>query len=285
MTGERPVLVTQRSAPPDYPVVSHTGALSHVPTGLAVLSSRGVVLEANPALLALLGRPAEEVVGARLDALLPAGEQPEERRFLREGLECWAKVVHGLGEAAAWCSVVDITDLVRREQAAQERALRDPVTGLGNRLFIEDRLARAVQQRTSSGLEVSVVFVDLDGFKAVNDTAGHRAGDQVLAEAGRRIAQSARVDDVVARWAGDEFVVLCERVRSPGDAEGIAARIVAACSAPFAYPGGSLQLAASVGVATTGPGVETGEQLVDLADAAMYVVKRSERTQKGTPPG
>lgn len=262
--------------------VALQGVLGSLNVGVGIALEDDLLIEVNPALLILLGREPSDVLGRSLDALLPAAGHQTERTFRRrDGRVCWVRVGRSVVPARDGrpllhvTSLEDITDLKRRELALHERALRDPVTGLANRYLLEDRLEHALATRRRTGRELSVVFVDLNGFKVVNDTLGHRAGDAVLREAGRRIASSARAADTVARWAGDEFVVLCEGVTIPPDAERIAARIVAACAAPFTVAEGSVALTASVGLATTGPGVEDAGTLLDRADAAMYAHKQS----------
>ena len=270
--------------------------------GLGVAVEDGSLIDANEALLTLLGVDLRGALGRTLDALLgsdlalsrdgdPAGRR--ERTFVRaDGQRLWVRITvadvsaRDGGVALHALSVEDITEIKALESALRDRALRDPVTGLPNRYLLEDRLAHALAQRERDGHELALLFVDLDGFKRVNDTAGHQAGDVELREAGRRIVSCARAVDTVARWAGDEFVVLCDGVGNVRDAERIAERIAAACAEPFQAGGLPFTLGASVGMSMTDtPRSANADALLDLADKAMYADKSSRRDARapGSP--
>jgi diguanylate cyclase (GGDEF)-like protein len=151
----------------------------------------------------------------------------------------------------------------RTETALAHRALHDPLTRLPNRALFADRLRLALSRLERTQTCLAVLFLDLDGFKAVNDTLGHPAGDQVLVEVADRLRAGLRGGDTAARFGGDEFVVLCEDVASAAEVRGIAERIV------HEIPGG-----VSVGVALAIDGGEDPDELLREADAAMYRVKR-----------
>ena len=156
-----------------------------------------------------------------------------------------------------------------------EQALRDPLTGLGNRTLFSDRLNHALQMRARSGGAVGVLILDLDDFKAVNDTLGHAAGDDLLKQAARRIATTVRVGDTVARLGGDEFAVIIE-----GDGvvpETTARRLMEAFDAPVTVEGRELAMRVSVGlaVASSGRSEFSADELLKQADLAMYAAKRS----------
>lgn len=167
-------------------------------------------------------------------------------------------------------SVVDASVLV-----LQEQALHDPLTGLTNRALLEDRLSQAVRGSQRSGALVGVLFMDVDGLKVVNDTYGHRAGDELLVGLARQVEAVLRPGDTLARLSGDEFVVVCEQLTSRRQGEGIAARILDALSEPIETGGHVLVASVSIGLAFAGAGVTGGwqESLAD-ADAAMYDAKR-----------
>ena len=174
----------------------------------------------------------------------------------------------------------DVTEVRRLQEDLATLALRDPLTGLANRrlldLLLEPALARA--RRTEGSLLVT--YLDLDNFKAVNDTYGHAAGDDVLVEVARRLADTVRGDDVVARLGGDEFVTLHESEQC--GAEAVLERITSALEAPYLLPDGtSVPCRASVGHVTTSGDV-TAAELLDQADAAMYTVKRARRAGRST---
>ena len=259
--------------------------------GVAVCLEDGTVVEANDALLQLVGVTAETVVGSTLERLLgdelAVTRHATPDRYERsvshlDGRLLWVRVTRTRVRAQDGTtlllvqSVEDVTELRAREEQLQDRALRDAVTGLPNRYLALDRLEHALTQRRASGHRLAVVFVDLDGFKLVNDTAGHRVGDQVLRQAGRRILETARGADTVARWAGDEFVVVCDGVADEAAAQALAGRIREACSGAYDVDGRAFALSASVGVAVTEqPRWTSAAELVDAADRAMYAQKRS----------
>jgi len=162
--------------------------------------------------------------------------------------------------------------LVRHAEAKLATlALRDVLTGLPNRRYVMDRLGHALTQSARSG-ETTLLFIDLDGFKAINDTHGHEVGDHVLIETARRIAQNIRAGDTAARLGGDEFVVLCENTGAD-DAGVVADRIVDGIRHPIDSAGGMLTVTASVGIAD-GAAALTAEDLLKGADLAMYRAKR-----------
>ncbi|QIG39296.1 diguanylate cyclase [Microbacterium sp. 4R-513] len=161
--------------------------------------------------------------------------------------------------------------LAQRAQAElAELAWRDALTGLHNRRFLQDRLDELLAEEV---VGVGVVFIDLDGFKLVNDTHGHEAGDAVLVAVGQRLTASARSSDLVVRWGGDEFVIVCLGVDDER-AHDVAARAIASLEAPIAVESQTVAITASAGVATAGARITTTE-LLDAADSAMYRAKRA----------
>lgn len=167
-----------------------------------------------------------------------------------------------------------------REEARQtsERfrhtALHDPLTGLPNRLLLQQRLEHAAQRAQRSHTNAAVLFVDLDRFKRVNDTHGHRVGDDLLCTIAERLSGLVRPGDTLARFSGDEFVFLCEDLASAADVEALAQRVDDAFIEPFILDGVELTVTASVGMAFAGPGEDISDQLVVHADIAMYQAKR-----------
>ena len=155
-------------------------------------------------------------------------------------------------------------------------ALRDALTGLPNRRHLMDRLTHALAQSARAG-ETTLLFIDLDGFKEINDAHGHELGDHVLVQTAGRIAQNIRAGDTAARLGGDEFVVLCENTGT-NDAEVVAARVVDAIRLPITSTAGILSVTASVGVADAGASL-SAEDLLKGADLAMYRAKRAGRNR------
>ena len=166
--------------------------------------------------------------------------------------------------------------------ALQQRALSDPLTGLPNRVLFEQRLAQACKRCDGTAArpgardidKFAVLFIDLDGFKPVNDVMGHAAGDQVLKEAAVRLRISAGDNDTVARIGGDEFLLLTEGVGSVADAVALADRLVRLLARPFEVDGRRVHVSASIGVVVY-PDHGCLEQMVTRADAAMYAAKRA----------
>jgi diguanylate cyclase (GGDEF)-like protein/PAS domain S-box-containing protein len=159
------------------------------------------------------------------------------------------------------------------EDQLEHQATHDPLTGLANRTLFDELLARAAYRADRSGQPVAVLYLDLDGFKDVNDVFGHPSGDRVLSETSRRLEAVVRPGDMVARMGGDEFVVLCEHLSEPSDAETIATRIVQAVGKPIPLATGVATVTASVGIALGEPG-ETAASLIGRADEAMYRMKQ-----------
>jgi len=171
----------------------------------------------------------------------------------------------------------DVTAQVRAEKALEHQALHDTVTGLPNRIALMDRLAQALVALDRSHGRTALLFIDLDNFKLVNDTLGHEAGDDVLVQAGRRLTRVARRSDTVARFGGDEFVMLCSSLREDDDVRLIATRVVRALGEPMAGLGRDLSVTASVGVVVTGDPLADPSTLLQQADIAMYQAKASGR--------
>ena len=163
----------------------------------------------------------------------------------------------------------------RAEVRLAHRAFHDPLTGLPNRTLFLDRLARALARLERHPGLVGVFFLDLDGFKAVNDTFGHAAGDDVLVSVARRVEDVLRPSDTVARYGGDEFTILCEEVSVRDDALRIAGRIGLAVADPVWVGGSEIAVSASVGIALTDEPLQRPEALIHDADAAMYRAKET----------
>jgi diguanylate cyclase (GGDEF)-like protein len=156
----------------------------------------------------------------------------------------------------------------------QASAATDPLTGLANRACFDQVLDAhfAVDSATAANT-AALLFLDLDGFKEVNDQRGHRAGDSLLAEVARRIVRSVRDHDLVARHGGDEFVVLLENIENPSIAHAVAARVVEAIAVPFEIEGEKVRLGVSIGVAYYPEHGNSGHELLQRADYAMYRAK------------
>ena len=166
-------------------------------------------------------------------------------------------------------------DLGAAYNEARETSLHDPLTGLPNRALLAQRLDQAGARARRSGTTAGVLFADLDRFKDVNDTHGHRVGDELLVAVAQRMAALLRPSDTLARLSGDEFVILCEDLDSPSRVEALAARIDTALAAPFLLAHATVTVTASVGIAFAGRADDIPARLVHDADRAMYRAKRS----------
>ena len=166
-----------------------------------------------------------------------------------------------------------------RDDQLYDQAHFDPLTGLPNRLLFNDRLEREIARSQREGLTFALLFIDLDHFKNVNDSLGHTAGDEVLGEAARRIAQCVRESDSVSRLGGDEFTVLLTRLNRPQEAWLVAESMVAALSREFSLGEQQCYLSASIGIASYPADAQTSEGLLRSADTAMYRAKASGRSQ------
>ena len=182
-------------------------------------------------------------------------------------------------------SVRDFTQQAQKEEDARQRAFFDVLTGLPNRALLMDRLQQALAAGARSGHGVGVLFLDLDHFKAINDTLGHDAGDDTLREVARRLGALVRRNDTVSRLGGDEFVMVVSEAGSPEDMEQVAAKVIQAFDEPFRLEGRELRLGTSIGIALAPADGADGPALLKRADAAMYQAKREGRSSfRWTPP-
>lgn len=215
-----------------------------------------------------------------------------QRVLLRSG-EVRHLAIHGETEVGpdgppvrVWGSAQDVTERHRVQEELRRTALTDPLTGLGNRLLLMERLRRMIGDLVRRPGYVVVLAVDLDGLKRVNDTHGHATGDDLLRETARRLRSVVRENDLVARLGGDEFVLLCGGV-DPSGAVRLADRVVREISTPYALPGGvTAWSGASVGVTVTDDPAADLDRLLAEADRALYAAKGSggNRFSVHTPP-
>lgn len=176
-------------------------------------------------------------------------------------------------------NVRDISDRKAMEEQLSHQAFHDGLTGLSNRALFTDRVDHALQRAARTGLQPAVIFLDLDGFKTVNDSLGHGAGDELLVEVARRLSASVRPSDTAARLGGDEFAVLVEEsLDSADEAVLVADRILLALSTPFDVAGQRVRISASLGIAVAGTDA-TATSLLRDADVAMYRAKADGKAQ------
>jgi diguanylate cyclase (GGDEF)-like protein/PAS domain S-box-containing protein len=242
---------------------------------------------------ALLGRPLRVEAAADPLEAARAPERYEAHYRHPDGRERVLQVTRSLlhhpggPETLGWLSLVsDVTEARRVEDELRRRALHDPLTSLPNRHLALDRLKMAAaRQQRSPGATTAVLFLDLDGFKPINDSRGHEAGDELLIEVGSRLTSAVRTSDTVARIGGDEFAVICENADEAA-VRVVADRVHAALAEPVRLSHGeSLPVSVSIGVALSPP--HAVADLLRFADAAMYDAKQlgPGRTEVAAGPG
>ncbi|MGP2437555.1 putative bifunctional diguanylate cyclase/phosphodiesterase [Streptomyces sp. JW3] len=278
---------------------------------IMIAAPNGVLRYVSPAAAGVYGRPAEELVGGELADLIHPEDLGcvvhEVRRFLAASpaeepttrIECRFRSGGGDGRDGGWLNVEstvnrhhgglifnsrDVTERVRLQAQLQHNAEHDPLTDLPNRALFTKRVQQALSGRRASDRGAAlrgtaVLFIDLDGFKAVNDTIGHQAGDELLVQAARRLQEAVRHGDTASRLGGDEFAALIvadggtrDRAAREGHILELADRLRLTLSQPYLIDGNDVRVNASIGVAFAEPGLGAGE-LLRNADLAMYRAK------------
>ena len=276
------------------------GVLDGVPFGLAVLDSRGNITFHNDELGALLPVPlpprARSDIGSLVAELAgivtdPEGFEARVREAVREphgapefevalrdgGALAVSTSSTSLGDGWSVICFRDATGELRARRELEHRAMHDPLTGLPNRELLMDRVSVALARLGRQGTGLGVLFIDLDGFKQINDVHGHAVGDDLLVSIAARLRREVRDGDTVARYGGDEFVVLCEDLVHLDAAQPLALRLTAAIGQPVSAGERLLAVEASVGVVVEQNPTTSAEELVTRADAEMYRVKQRAR--------
>ena len=268
---------------------------------IMITDPRPRIQAVNPAFTAVTGYTAAEVIGQD-PRMLGSGRQDE--AFYQELLstlsqagawqgEVWNRRKDGAfyavrlslaavrgenGPASHFVGIFhDITLRKEDEARAWNRANYDALTGLPNRALLLDRLEQTLSRADRGKDGLAVVFLDLDGFKAVNDSLGHARGDLLLQQVARRLQTCVRAADTVARLAGDEFVAILDQLREPADAIKVARKMLAAMAEPFDLDGDSASVSASIGIAFYPADGDDPLDLLERADVAMYRVKHAGR--------
>ncbi len=277
-------------------------AFEHAPIGMALTTLDGRLFRVNRALVQILGRGESELLTAtildlshpedrelcrdsitRLLTGMTASCQLEQRYLHHDGHPVWvsvsASVVRDVNDQPLYL-VTQIEDIAERRasgEALAHQAVHDPLTGLPNRLQFVERLSRELTRAEDRRERIAVLFLDLDRFKVVNDSLGHSAGDRLLIAVADRLSATMEPNDIVARFGGDEFTVLCHNITSEETAELVAERIAQAIARPVALMEGEVFVTASIGIALSGAAGDTTETLLRNADAAMYRAKDNGR--------
>jgi len=181
------------------------------------------------------------------------------------------------GEPCAITTIFDITERKRAASRIEELATRDPLTGLPNRLLLADRLDHSITGARRANRMLAVMFIDLDGFKAVNDRFGHGMGDVLLKAVGDRLSLLVRKGDTLARLGGDEFIVLLDGIKTQQDAAQVAEKVLSVVRQPYEIDGQRLEIGASIGIAIFPLDGTDSTMLLRNADTAMYAAKADGR--------
>lgn len=238
--------------------------------GLAILSM-SVAGGSGALLQRRISKPIMELAGV-MNQVTQHGAL--EARVCVEGTDEIAQLAHGFNRM--------IAELERRNDIAREAELRlleqsrsDSLTGLPNRRYFAEQLERALSHASRARETVGLLYIDLDGFKLVNDSLGHVIGDQLLAQVAKRFQTRVRAADMLARLGGDEFTILLTELKSEKDASIVAENIIQCLSVPFVIEGNQITVGASIGVSTLRPETAEDQDLLRQADNAMYAAKRS----------
>jgi diguanylate cyclase (GGDEF)-like protein/PAS domain S-box-containing protein len=279
---------------------AHLNAVvDNVAEGIITVDERGIVESFNIAAEQVFGFRAEDILGKPFCQLVlsdpagtawqpwAAGEAHAEERVTPRGeatgrrndgstflIDLGVSEMRRDGRRSFIVSVRDITERKRWEEALKHQALHDGLNDLPNRTLLHDRLTQAILAGQRSSQPLSLLIMDLDHFKEVNDTLGHHAGDQLLQQIGPRLRGILRESDTIARLGGDEFAVLLPAADAGGAAL-VALEILQALDRPFPVEGHSLSVGASIGIACCPTHGEDAGTLLRHADVAMYVAKRS----------
>ena len=282
--------------------------VQHASDIILVVASDGTVSYASPAFETILGYKTHESIGmlmntimhdedvdrfGRIDDETPVGAgtaRAETRLRHHDGRWLWFEVTFTnlFDDPSVEGWVANLRDISERKQSeealsqAQEvlkyEAAHDAMTGLLNRASFTDRVAASLEEEQPTGRLTAVLFIDLDHFKIINDSLGHAAGDELLVTVAQRLRHTLRPGDLLARFGGDEFVVLCSRVLGDSAGAEIAQRLISAVAEPILIGNDEVFVTASIGIAVASE-ADTSETLLRHADAAMYQAKHDGRAR------
>jgi diguanylate cyclase (GGDEF)-like protein/PAS domain S-box-containing protein len=279
------------------------GLFELCPVGIALTDfATGAFIDVNDAILAPSGFSRDELLGMTYFDITPEEHHPQDSQYLeqlaavgrygpfekenfRKDGSRFPVLLRGMmvtdltGRQLIWSIVEDITERKAAERQIFRKAHYDDLTGLPNRRLFQERLEGAVERARRGRHVGAVAMLDLDDFKTVNDSLGHRAGDAILVEAATRLSACTRATDTVARFGGDEFLVLLDDITAPADAARVARKMHAALARPYTVDGQMLQLGVSIGICLFPADSDDIAELVRLADMAMYRAKHQGRNR------
>ncbi|WP_315651775.1 bifunctional diguanylate cyclase/phosphodiesterase [Roseateles aquae] len=289
----------------------HTQAiLDHMVDGVITIDARGRIDSINPAACRMFGYAAAELLNQDVSLLMPQGDAARHDQYVSDYLRSGAARIIGVGrdvdgrrkdgqifpmslavsridregEPLFIGLTRDITERKRAEAAIEQLAFYDPLTGLPNRRLLLDRLNQALASSRRNGRHGALLFIDLDNFKSLNDTMGHGMGDRMLQAVAQRLRAALRSEDTVARWGGDEFVVLLqdlgqERQRAHLHAEAAAEKLLRVLGQPYLIDQHNHHSTPSIGIVVWNDASGGSEELLKHADHAMYEAKSAGRNR------
>jgi len=275
---------------------------AHANEGIVITDAEGLIIDANPTFSRLTGYSRDEVLGHNPRMLNSGHHEPAFYAEMWQAIstqgtwqgEIWNRRKDGEiypelltisavrghdGGVNHYVGIFsDISELKARESNLRHLAYNDVLTGLPNRLLLQDRLRQALAHARRANARLAVCYLDLDGFKAVNDTHGHAEGDRLLVEVAARLRQSVREGDTVARLGGDEFVLLLLDLEEAAECEGTLERVACSLNEPITLGNGeAVTISASMGYTLFPDDAASEEELLVHADEAMYLAKAAGR--------
>jgi diguanylate cyclase (GGDEF)-like protein/PAS domain S-box-containing protein len=267
--------------------------------GLALCRMDGDLVDVNPAYASIIGRSVEQALQLNYREITPEKYGPDEQRQLeslamtgRYGpyekeyihadghlvpVRLSGQILERDGVKYIWSCVEDIADYAQARERINHIAFHDGLTDLPNRALLQDRLGHAINVAHRSRNRVGVMFLDLDRFKTINDSLGHSVGDQLLQLVAERLVAHVRESDTVARFGGDEFIVIAEQITGIEQVSGLAEKIIASIERPFQMDERELFVTTSIGISIYPENGMDVDTLITNADIAMYQVKESGR--------
>jgi len=297
--ADRPMRGESRPGSGESDALDSAPMLRRLPVGLLLTDVEGEVLDCNQSMAEMLGYDrASELIGQHVQSIYAAengrnglvryllNRKGEIRRHQaeavrRDGTQIWllenAVLLPSEGRNRILSAVIDVTEIKNREQELEEQAHRDPLTGLANRRLFHETAAQTLALADRYGRRAAVAYLDLSGFKAVNDRYGHEVGDRVLEATGSRLREGVRDSDLVARLGGDEFAILFAEVEGRSGAREVANRLLNALGRPIQVNRHEFRLRAQLGVSLYPDHGHDAEALLRRADRAMYAAKQVDR--------